>query len=99
MSLMGVTHEYITDIIKFREDEQEIWIYSTQNSGDLNRFRYYMLYLKNNVPCIIELDNAMNKIQEFHSEPEDINENSVEYIKFIAIKEYAEKILNKKKTR
>ena len=96
---MNKSREHITDVIKFSENDQEVWFYSTDNLNDINRYRYYMLVLKNNVPSLEEIDNAMQRIQDFSSDPEDINENSIEYVRFMAIKEFAEKILKKYKKR
>jgi len=96
---MSIPHEHITEIIKFNENGQEVWFYSTESQNSDNKYQYYMLYIKDNCPVILELDNAINKLQEFKSNPIDINKNSVEFIKFLAIKDYAEKYIQQKKMK
>ena len=96
---MGDSKEHITDIIKYIENNQEVWFYSTDNQNAINRYKYYMLTLQGNFAKLEEIDNAMQKIQGFKTIPEDINENTLEYIKFLAVKEYAEKQNKKTKKR
>ena len=96
---MSDPKEHITDIIKYNENDQEVWFYSTDNQNSLNRYKYYMLWLQNNHPELREVDNAMRVLQDFKSEPEDVNEDTLEYIRFLAIKDYAEKMLKHNKKR
>ena len=83
----------ITEVLKYDDGKNEFWIYSeSETSNHLPiYYKYYMLFLKNNVPSIQDIKNPIETLQNINIESKNIYEGSIDYIKFLAIKEIAEK--------
>ena len=89
--------EHITEIYKYSQNDILIWLYSTDSNGSENKTNYYMLHFRGKNPVIEQINNVMDKLQEYKFMFENVNENSVEYLKFLAIKDYAEELSKKRK--
>lgn len=89
--------EEITEVLKYDESNNEIWIYSVKNSNHDDIFlRYYMLIVSNNIPVIKNIKNPIETLQNIKTQPTNVHSDSLDYIRFLALKEIADKnILNK----
>ena len=89
--------EEITEVLKYDENNNEIWIYSVKNSNHDDIFlRYYMLIVSNNIPVIKNIKNPIETLQNIKTQPTNVHSDSLDYIRFLALKEIADKnILNK----
>ena len=90
--------EEIIKVLKYNHNNQDIWIYSVKDKDENNNrlFKYYTLFLKNNVPVIIDLENPIETLQNIEIEPYEVKEGSKDYIVFMAYKDVAEKNIMKK---
>lgn len=83
----------ITRILKYLYDNQEVWIYSVKDRDKNNDilYRYYTMFFKERKPIIIDLQDPIQTLQNIDITPLEIKEGSIEYIKFLALKDIAEK--------
>ena len=90
--------EEIIKVLKYNHNNQDIWIYSVKDKDENNNrlFKYYTLFLKNNVPVIIDLENPIETLQKMDIEPCEVMEDTKDYIVFMAYKDVAEKNIMKK---
>lgn len=88
----------ITNILKYGEDNNAFWIYSIKGNDDNSDifYKYYILRIKDNVPMIEDIKNPIATLQNINIQPQKILEGTIEYIKFMAIKEIADKNIIKK---
>ena len=86
----------ITNVLNYRIEDSEYWIYSTLIDND--NYKYYLLTLNDNIPSISDIKSPLELLQNIGVTPTEIYENSIEYIRFLAIKNIAEnKVLYKMK--
>ncbi|MBR1416434.1 MAG: hypothetical protein IJ572_01285 [Bacilli bacterium] len=82
----------ISDVLYYTIDNNDYWIYSLKNIED-NFYKYYLLSMEDNNPTITDITNPIDFLQKLNITPVEIYENSMEYIRFLAIKNIAEKKL------
>lgn len=72
----------------------EMWVYATANAIDGEKiFEYHILTLIDNIPEIEDIESPLSMLKNISKPPTIIEEGTLEYIRFIAIKDIANKKL------
>ena len=90
--------ENIVKVLKYNYNNEDIWIYSTQDKDENNNtlFRYYTLFLKDKIPVIIDLQNPIETLQNANINPTEVVEGSKDFMIFLAYKDIAERNIMEK---
>ena len=73
-------------------DSDEMWIYANQSNVDEEKkFNYHILTLIDNIPEIEDIESPLNMLKNIEKNPKVIDDGSLDYIRFIAIKDVAKK--------
>lgn len=90
--------EIIDRILKYFNNNQDIWVYSVKDIDENNNvlYRYYTLFLKDKVPVIIDLENPIETLKNIEITPTVVQEGTKDYLIFMAYKDVAEKNIMKK---
>lgn len=90
--------EIVDRILKYFNDNQDIWIYSVKDIDENNNvlYRYYTLFLKDKVPVIIDLENPIETLKNIKITPTVVQEGTKDYLIFMAYKDVAERNIMKK---
>ena len=88
---MKINNEGIYSVLKYSYNNEDVWIYSTiiDNDNDSSH-KYYLLYINDNYPKIIDVINPIDTLKQFKTKPTNIKNNPYEYMKFLAMKNLAE---------
>ena len=82
----------INKVYKFISPQRECgYIFSEQNQGDSMGFNYYVITIKDGVPDIAKIGNAIQTLQQKHYKLYPFTEGELDYENFLKIKEIAEK--------
>jgi len=70
----------------------EMWVYATTNNiGGDKIFNYHSLTLIDNIPEIEDIESPLNLLNNISKNPTIIEEGSLDYIRFIALRDIAKK--------
>ena len=86
---MDNKNESITHVFKCTINGEEYYVYST-TSNNSDSYKYFTLSVVNNTPKIDAIENIVNFLENVKNKLIEIRDNSVEYIKFLALKSSAE---------
>ena len=94
----NMERENIVKVLKYNYNNEDIWIYSTQDKDENNNtlFRYYTLFLKDKIPVIIDLQNPIETLQNANINPTEVVEGSKDFMIFLAYKDIAERNIMEK---
>ena len=94
---MGEKRDKITNVLKYRINNTDLWIYSTSKDNSL--YKYYMLFFNGNKPVISDIVNPIEILNNIKGIPVELSENSADYIQFLAVKNAAENDISSKLVR
>ena len=90
--------ERIDKILKYKYEDQDVWIYSIKDEDDNKSvlYKYYTLFLKDKIPVIIDLENPVETLQNINIAPTYVQEGTMDYVIFMAYKDVAERNIMEK---
>lgn len=90
--------EKIVSVLKYNYNNQDIWIYSVEDKDDNSNilYKYYTLFLKENKPIIIDLENPIETLQSLNIKTTKVVEGTIDYLTFMAYKDIAKRNIMEK---
>lgn len=89
---MDFNKEKIYNVLKYSYNGTDSWIYSTIKNNNIDEsHKYFLLTIKDGYPTIMDVENPIDTLKQMQSKPISIKNDPYEYMKFIAMKNLAEK--------
>ena len=89
---MDFNKEKIYNVLKYSYDGIDTWIYSTIKGNNVDdSHKYFLLTIKDGYPIIMDVENPIDTLKQMKSKPINIKDDVFEYMKFLAMKNLAEK--------
>ena len=86
----------ITKVLYYSTNEVDYWIYSVNEKGQsFNKYYVMSMNKVTKIPEIHDLDNPIKAFANVEAKSLELNENTMQYAKFLALKKIAENYLSK----